>query len=113
MRSRGAVKGAKLVGGEAVIIRLISESGVGALTGRSGGSAIGTGLMARTTAQVIRWQTDQEKQARKERDDHLAANQICMRWESFIFGPVGGWIGSACRGSCKDCCRSKVGYRAE
>lgn len=41
--------------------------------------------------------------------DDLVANQQCIGWESYA-GPVGGWIGAACRRSCEDCCREKVGY---
>lgn len=37
----------------------------------------------------------------------LIANQQCIGWESLVFGPVGGWVGSLCRDSCEDCCNKK------
>ncbi len=40
----------------------------------------------------------------------LKANQQCIGWESLVLGPVGGWIGAACRRSCEDCCKAKIGY---
>ena len=42
--------------------------------------------------------------------DDIVANNQCIGWESRVFGPLGGWIGSFCRRSCEECCRSKVGY---
>lgn len=70
---KDAVQGAKRVGGEAIIIKLISESGVGAITGSVGGglAAGRPGVLARTTAMVIRWQTESEKEARRARDNQL------------------------------------------
>ena len=43
--------------------------------------------------------------------EDLIANQQCIGWESYL-GPAGGWIGAACRRSCEDCCREKVGYHS-
>jgi RHS repeat-associated protein len=40
----------------------------------------------------------------------MRANQKRIGWESLIAGPVGGWMGAACRKSCADCCKDKVGY---
>lgn len=40
----------------------------------------------------------------------MNANQKCIGKESIIAGPIGGWIGAACRQSCEQCCREKVGY---
>ena len=74
---RDAVKGAKRVGGDAIIIRLTSESGVGALTGGAGGNVAMNkpGFQLRTSALVVRWQTQEEIVARKQRDARLE-NQL-------------------------------------
>jgi len=70
---RDAVKGSQRVGGEAIIVRFTSESGVAAFTGGVRGSVLSAGPahIFRTSALVIRWQTPSEIQARKERDEHL------------------------------------------
>ena len=70
---RDAIKGAKKLGGDAIVIKLTSESGVGAITGTIG-KGTARGLSAahyETTALVIRWQTDDQVQKRVERDERL------------------------------------------
>jgi len=70
---KDAVKGARRVKGDAIIIRLTSERGVGAVTGTVGRGALrgGMGIQGGITALVIRWQTDAEVQARMARDERL------------------------------------------
>lgn len=69
---RDAIKGAKRLRADAIVIKLTSESGVGAVTGTIGkGTAKGSIAHYETTALVIRWQTEAEVQKRAERDAHL------------------------------------------
>jgi len=42
----------------------------------------------------------------------LVANQQCIGWEGWVFGPFGSWVGAACRESCDACCRRRVGFNA-
>jgi len=66
---RDAVRAAQAVGGDAMIIRHGSEAGVRAITGAA--SSVGIFAQAQTTALIIRWQTEQEIQARRKRDQSL------------------------------------------
>jgi hypothetical protein len=40
----------------------------------------------------------------------LIANEQCVGWESHLGLVVPGMLGSLCRRSCEDCCRSKVPF---
>ena len=39
----------------------------------------------------------------------IEANHQCVGWESYAFGPVGGWIGTLFRQPCECCCEREVG----
>jgi hypothetical protein len=86
---RDAAKGAKKVGGEAIIIRWTSESGVAAFTGSAGitrTTAVDPGLRPRNTALVIRWQTEAEREAARAMDELLMRQSMAkypgVAWNS-------------------------------
>jgi len=66
---RDAVRAAQAVGGDAIIIRHGSESGVQAITGTA--NTGGVYSRSETTGLVVRWQTEAEIQARYKRDQRL------------------------------------------
>ena len=78
---RDAIKGAKRLHADAIVIKLTSESGVGAITGTIGkGTARGhSAAHYETTALAIRWQTDGEVQKRTQRDESLVKKILIAR----------------------------------
>jgi hypothetical protein len=65
---KDAVRAARAVGGDAVIIRRGAEAGVQAITGTVN---VGVYAQSMTTALIIRWQTEEEIQGQRQRDQAL------------------------------------------
>jgi len=71
-------------------------------------AGLGHEVLTEIANQLIPDTPDAGKRLRDAIGD-IQANGQCVGWETYVAGPLGGWIGACFRQSCEECCDERVG----